>query len=59
MKGRLRPNGRVLLNFGTSADIDYLYSLIKNVGMKREQRQYGEVTRDGFTARYYIIKLTV
>jgi hypothetical protein len=49
----------VLLNFGTSADIDYLYSLIKNVGMKREQRQYGEVTRDGFTARYYIIKLTV
>ena len=59
VKGRLRPNGRVLLNFGTSADIDYLYSLIKNVGMKREQRLYGEVTSEGFTARYYIIKLTV
>jgi release factor glutamine methyltransferase len=30
VKGRLRPNGRVLLNFGTTADIDYLYSLIRN-----------------------------
>jgi hypothetical protein len=44
---------------GTSADIDYLYSLIRKVGMKQEVRPYGEVTRDGFTARYYIIKLTV
>jgi len=59
VKGRLRPNGRVLLNFGTSADIDYLYGLIRKTGMKREQRLYGEVTSEGFTARYYIIKLTV
>jgi release factor glutamine methyltransferase len=59
VKGRLRPNGRVLLNFGTSADIDYLHGLIRKTGMKREQHLYGEVTREGFTASYYIIKLTV
>jgi release factor glutamine methyltransferase len=58
VKGRLRPNGRVLLNFGTSADMDYLQSLIRNEGMQQEMRQYGEVTKDGFTARYYVIRLT-
>lgn len=59
VKGWLRPNGRVLLNFGTSGDIDYLYSLIDKVGLKKEVRPYGEVTRDGWTARYYTITLTV
>jgi release factor glutamine methyltransferase len=59
VKDRLRPNGRVLLNFGTSGDIDYLYSLIRKTGMKQEVHPYAEITQDGFTARYYTIKLTV
>src|SRR5207245_6786718 len=31
-KERLRPGGRVILNFGTSGDIEYLYGLIDRAG---------------------------
>ncbi|MER9839587.1 methyltransferase [Mesorhizobium sp. M0074] len=58
VKYRLRPSGRVLLNFGTSADIDYLHGLIDNAGFQQETTQYGELTKSGFTCRYYIIRLT-
>ena len=57
-KGRLRLGGRILLNFGTSGDIDYLYSLIEKAGLAKEVTPYGEATRDGMTASYYTIKLT-
>jgi release factor glutamine methyltransferase len=57
-KAHLRPNGRVLLNFGTSGDIDYLYELIDRARFTKEVIPYGEATRDGMTARYYTIKLT-
>ncbi len=55
---RLRRGGRVLLNFGTSGDIDYLYSLIAKVGLRKEVTPYGEATRDGMTAHYFWIRLT-
>ena len=56
--GRLRPAGRILVNFGTSGDIDYLYSLIEKAGLSKEVTPYGETTRDGMTASYYTITLT-
>ena len=54
----VRPRGRILLNFGTSGDIDYLYQLIDQVGFEREAVLYGEASRVGLTAQYYTIKLT-
>lgn len=57
-KDRLRPGGRILLNFGTSGDIDYLYRLIERAGFRNEVTRYGEATRDGMTALYYWMKLT-
>jgi release factor glutamine methyltransferase len=55
---RLRPGGRILLNFGTSGDMDYLGRLIERAGFKKEETYYGKATRDGMTARYYVIRLT-
>jgi release factor glutamine methyltransferase len=57
-KSRLRPGGRILLNFGSSGDIDYLYSLIEKAGFHKEVIPYGEATRDGMTAHYYWIRLS-
>jgi len=57
-KNRLRPGGRILLNFGSSGDIDYLYSLIEKAGFHKEVIPYGEATRDGMTAHYYWIRLS-
>jgi release factor glutamine methyltransferase len=57
-RDRLRPGGRMLLNFGTSGDIDYLHKLIERAGFKSEICRYGEATRDGVTAHYYSIRLT-
>jgi hypothetical protein len=54
---RLRPGGRILLNFGTSGDIDYLYRRIEKAGLSKEVTPYGEATRDGMTARYYTIRM--
>jgi release factor glutamine methyltransferase len=57
-KGRLRPGGRILLHFGSSGDIDYLYELIERAGFNRDVIPSGEATRDGMTAHYYTIRLT-
>jgi release factor glutamine methyltransferase len=57
-KDRLRNGGRILLNFGTSGDIDYLYNLIERAGLHKEVIPYGEATRDGMTAHYCWIRLT-
>ncbi len=58
VKERLRTDGRVLLNFGTSGDIDYMYHLIDRAGFRKEVTWYGSATHDGLAADYYIIKLT-
>ena len=57
-RSRLRPGGRVLLNFGTSGDFDYLNELIDRAGFRKDVRRYGEATRDGMTAEYFTIMLT-
>jgi release factor glutamine methyltransferase len=56
--GRLRSGGRVILNFGTSGDIEYLYNLVDEAGFAKQVTRYGEATRDGMTAEYYMIRLT-
>jgi release factor glutamine methyltransferase len=55
---RLREGGRILLNFGTSGDLDYLLALADRTGLRREMQQYGEASRLGVTARYYTILLS-
>lgn len=54
---RLRPGGRILLNFGTSGDLEYLLVLADQTGLRREMKLYGEASRGGLTARYYTILL--
>jgi release factor glutamine methyltransferase len=55
----LQPQGRILLNFGTSGDIDYLFSLIDRAGFRKEVFPYGQAIRDGLTVDYYAIRLTL
>jgi release factor glutamine methyltransferase len=55
----LRYGGRVLLNFGTSGDIDYLYSLIDHAGFKKQVTPSGQATKHSLTAHYYTIELTL
>ncbi|HEX3629825.1 MAG TPA: methyltransferase [Candidatus Dormibacteraeota bacterium] len=55
---RLRPRGRVLINFGTSGDIDYLYHLIDQAGLKNEVLASDEVVSEHLTVTYYVFRLT-
>lgn len=54
---RLNADGRVLINFGSSGDIDYLNELINETGLRKEQTLYGEAMRVGLTTHYYVIRL--
>jgi len=56
--GRLRPGGRILMNFGTSGDFEYLQELINRSGLTAALTRYGEATKFGFTAEYYVIRLS-
>jgi release factor glutamine methyltransferase len=55
---RLRPGGRILLNFGSSGDIDYLYHLIEATGLKKEVLGTDEVIAEDMTVTYYVFRLT-
>ena len=55
---RLRARGRVIMNFGTSGDFQYLQQLINGSGLAAALTRYGEATRFGFTAEYYVIRLS-
>jgi len=54
----LRPRGRILLHFGTSGDIDYLYHLIEVAGFEKEVLATEELTRDRLSVTYYVFRLT-
>lgn len=56
--GRLRADGRIVINFGTSGDFKYLRELIDHSGLTTEVTKYGEATKFGFTAEYYVIRLS-
>jgi release factor glutamine methyltransferase len=55
---RLRNGGRIIMNFGTSGDLDYLRELIEQTGLDATETRYREATKLGFTAEYYVIKLS-
>jgi release factor glutamine methyltransferase len=55
----LRRGGRILLHFGTSGDIDYLYQLIDAAGFKKEVLATEELTRDRLPVTYYVFRLTL
>jgi len=54
----LQPGGRILLHFGTSGDIDYLYQLIDAAGLKKEVLATEQLTRDDLAVTYYVFRLT-
>jgi release factor glutamine methyltransferase len=56
--GRLRAGGRIVMNFGTSGDLEYLRELIERSGLVADQTRYGEATKFGYTAEYYVIRLS-
>jgi release factor glutamine methyltransferase len=56
--GRVRTGGRIVMNFGTSGDLDYLRELIARSGLESEEIRYGETTRFGYKAEYYVIRLS-
>lgn len=55
---RLRTDGRIIMNFGTSGDLAYLHELIERSGMMAEESRYGEATKLGYTAEYFVIRLS-
>jgi release factor glutamine methyltransferase len=54
----LRPRGRILLNFATSGDIDYLYRLIDEAHFKKQVLAIDEVVTEDLTVTYYVFRLT-
>ena len=55
---RLRAGGLIIMNFGTSGDLEYLRELIRRSGLVSEQTRYGEATRLGYTAEYFVFRLS-
>ena len=54
----LEPGGRILLSFGTTGDIDYLYHLIAESGLRREELRRVEGEKDGLAVAYFAYRLT-
>jgi hypothetical protein len=46
------------MNFGTSGDFDYLRELIERSRLVVDMTRYGQATKLGFTAEYYIVTLS-
>jgi release factor glutamine methyltransferase len=57
-RGYLSPRGRIILNFGTSGDIDYLTHLIDKAGFKKETLSTEKVQTDDLTVTYSVFRLT-
>jgi release factor glutamine methyltransferase len=54
----LAPDGRILMFFGTSGDLDYLYRLIDGNGFAREIVATRELVRQEMTVYYHTLRLT-
>jgi release factor glutamine methyltransferase len=54
----LRPGGRILMNIGTSGDIDYLNHLIEKTGFRKEVLSTEELIRDDLTVTYHTFRLS-
>lgn len=57
-RDHMRPGGRILLHFGTSGDIDYLYYLIDQAGFAKETLWTEQLTKEDLTVTYYVFRLT-
>jgi hypothetical protein len=55
---RLKETGHIIMNAGTSGDLDYLHELIERSGLVAEETRYGEVTKLSYTAEYFVIRLS-
>jgi release factor glutamine methyltransferase len=53
----LAPGGRILMLFGTSGDLDYLYRTAEANGFTREELGSRELIRDDQTVRYVAFRL--
>jgi len=58
VKRYLRPGGRILLDFGTSGDIDYVNHLIDRSGLTKEVLSTEEVKIGRLPVTYYTFRLT-
>lgn len=58
VRDRLRPGGRLLMNFGSSGDIDYLNHLIEEGGFKKETLFSKALEAEDLTVTYYVFRLT-
>jgi release factor glutamine methyltransferase len=54
----LNDGGRILLSFGTSADLDYLQSLIKRYGFASQVVAQHTLVREDWTVDYYVFRMT-
>jgi release factor glutamine methyltransferase len=54
----LAQDGRILMFFGTSGDLDYLYGLIDGNGFAREIVASRELVRPSMTVWYHTLRLT-
>ncbi|MPZ85479.1 MAG: methyltransferase [Actinophytocola sp.] len=54
----LAPGGRVLMFFGTSGDLDYLYRTAADNGFTREPVASRDLTRGDTTVSYFAFRLT-
>lgn len=58
VRGHLASGGRLLLNFGTSADLAYLYQLLNKQGLDHEVVAETTTTRGAHTVTYFVIRAT-
>lgn len=58
VRAYLRPGGRIILNFATSGDIDYLHHLIDRASLKKDVLATDEVVTEDLTVTYYVFRLT-
>ena len=58
VREHLRPRGRVLLNFGTSADIAYLYRLLDDEEFQWSVAAESHATQGEQAATYYVLRVT-
>jgi release factor glutamine methyltransferase len=56
--GRLTPEGRVLLSFGTSGDLAFLRHLIDAAGLTAQTVASRDLAKDGLVVTYLTLKLT-
>ena len=57
VRRHLSPNGRILLFFGTSGDLDYLHRLIDGNGFERATVESRDLDKDGTSVTYVTYRL--